>query len=1668
MEVFTKRSGVSARLAAWLGMGLVLSQAGWAAGQVTATWTGGGGNDNWSDPLNWDIGVVPVNTGGTTYDVVLPGGVSVDVDAGTPAAFTVNSITGPLSVNLDVEAGRVLTVLDDAGYQATTSLFSSSQLVFSGTSGSLQTGPVTLNGGSTFGSVAPTYDLVDTGTSTVLNVSSSGSVADLSSATTLLFGNTAASASQFLTANLGLIDLSSVTTLTANDVNDSLTIRTISAGSEIRLGSLTTLADRVDLSSAGAGPGVDVSGLTTLGGASDVSFTASSSGLLDVSGLTTLGSGTDIDLTASSGGILDLSSLTTFGSVNDLAIASNTGSTLDLSGVTTFTSGDDVSFTVSGGVLDVSGLTSLGSATDVTFTVNNGGSIDVSGLAAIEDVAISLSSSGSTLVTGGSLVSLDRSTLSVASGAIFAPAITSYSGQETGSATLLSASTNGSVLDLSGVTTFSYGNAGTNTTQFVTSTGGLIDLSGVTAFAPVDSGDTLNVRVLSAGGEIRLGSVTVLPDRMSLTASGAGALLDLSGVTTFGSSEGLTLATSSNGLLDLSSLTTFGSGQRTSITVSSGGVMDFSSLSSLGSGDILRVTVNVNALLDLSGVTTFTSGDDIQLRANGGVIDLSGVTDVSAATDLDLTINSGGSIDLSGVTSIEHASISLSGAGSMLVAPGLVSLDGSLLSVASGATFMPGVTSYSGVGTGGSATLFNASTNGSVLDLSSLTSFSYGNATTDSAQFITSVGGLIDLSNLASVSPSDGGDQLNIRVLSGGGEIRLGSLAALPSNLTVSSSGLGAMVDLSGLTTFGSLDNLTMTASSQGVIDLSGLTTFGGATDVSLTAGSNGGSYDFSSLTSLGTGDDLTLRANSGGVIDMSGVTSFTTGDNVLLTAAGGSIDLSGLTSLSTATDVDITVSSGGTLDVSSLTAIEDVDILISTAGSSLVTSASLVSLDRSLLTVNSDAVFAPGITSYSGEELGTQTIFSVSGGTLDLSSLTSLAYGNSGTDTTTFITSQNDGVIDLSSLTTLTAVDSGDTLNVRALTGGAEVLMGSVSLLPDRVTVSTAGVGAMIDLSGMTTFGTSERLSFSATTESLLDLSSVTTLGSGAMTDITVASQGAVDLGSLVSLGSGDDLTLRANDGGTLDLSTVTAFSSGDGVSVTAVGSGVVDLSGVGDLSTATDLSISLSTGGTVDLSSAVAIEDATVSLSGVGTQLVTGAGLASLDRTTFTVQAGATYAADVALLDYRGLGSVFYMNVSSAGSALDFSEVTELRYGNEAFGTSPQIRANDGALIDLSGLTTLVSTEQASSLTLGAINTNATLLLGSLGSVNERTTLNATGAGTLLDARSVVIDGSEAFVNVIVSTGATMRLGSILRTSTQDVDITGGGELELGGDFINVDPTVNDVDLAGGTVAFRRGAEAFLEVGGVDSGLTVTPSGNDNFGIGVLELGGDGQAATVYLLDAYLQGGRSAPGVNEALYLYGVSGSDGLSLLDGSELVLDGINVYANVSGVLTHLNALFGPTDTVIAFGGGTLRLERSAGLLGDLDLDGDVDGDDITLILGAVASGSGQAAFDLDGDLDVDAADSDELVLTILDSFYGDANLDGAVDLIDLSTLATNFGEFGKWSSGDFNGDYTVDLIDLSILATNFGSTSAVPEPAGAALVGLGALVVGRRRSARCLG
>jgi hypothetical protein len=99
-----------------------------------------------------------------------------------------------------------------------------------------------------------------------------------------------------------------------------------------------------------------------------------------------------------------------------------------------------------------------------------------------------------------------------------------------------------------------------------------------------------------------------------------------------------------------------------------------------------------------------------------------------------------------------------------------------------------------------------------------------------------------------------------------------------------------------------------------------------------------------------------------------------------------------------------------------------------------------------------------------------------------------------------------------------------------------------------------------------------------------------------------------------------------------------------------------------------------------------------------------------------------------------------------------------------------------------------------------------------------------------------------------------------------------------------------------------------------------------------------------------------------------------------------------------------------------------------------------------------------------------------------TYYGDADLNGKVDVNDLGILATHWQQPGPWSWGDFDYSGVVNVADLGMLATNWQAgtgtplapdfasaaatlglpTSAIPEPGGAICLALASLLPRRWR------
>jgi hypothetical protein len=166
------------------------------------------------------------------------------------------------------------------------------------------------------------------------------------------------------------------------------------------------------------------------------------------------------------------------------------------------------------------------------------------------------------------------------------------------------------------------------------------------------------------------------------------------------------------------------------------------------------------------------------------------------------------------------------------------------------------------------------------------------------------------------------------------------------------------------------------------------------------------------------------------------------------------------------------------------------------------------------------------------------------------------------------------------------------------------------------------------------------------------------------------------------------------------------------------------------------------------------------------------------------------------------------------------------------------------------------------------------------------------------------------------------------------------------------------------------------------------------------------------------------------------------------------DGVNIFSSVGhisqyGAWGHLEYQDQPLEEAPKY----RAIIDFARRLGDFDLNGRYDASDVDLLQAAIGlPPTGNAAFfDLNDDGAIDVADTLYFLTERIDSTLGDANLDGDVDAEDLSDLLTHFGQSAGWRQADFNGDEQVDGLDLLLwqrgvrLTGAIEASSTVPEP-----------------------
>ena len=226
---------------------LVVLTAGNAAllAQSNAVWTGGGDGVSYSDPANWDVGVVPLN-GGVDYAVEVPAGESLEFDvAGTGhAVFQWHQLANASFV---VNPARELSVVDAARIDGIVTVHSG-QFVANSAASILSDGNARLfvDNGGRLEVAAPVFSALRSTSETILSSTGMSSVLALGQLEEILYsGGGGRRVKTIEAANLGVVDLSGVTNISVTSGQDDVLDFRIASGGSIDLSSLNAVNSTV-------------------------------------------------------------------------------------------------------------------------------------------------------------------------------------------------------------------------------------------------------------------------------------------------------------------------------------------------------------------------------------------------------------------------------------------------------------------------------------------------------------------------------------------------------------------------------------------------------------------------------------------------------------------------------------------------------------------------------------------------------------------------------------------------------------------------------------------------------------------------------------------------------------------------------------------------------------------------------------------------------------------------------------------------------------------------------------------------------------------------------------------------------------------------------------------------------------------------------------------------------------------------------------------------------------------------------------------------------------------------------------------------------------------------------------------------------------------------------
>jgi hypothetical protein len=794
---------------------------------------------------------------------------------------------------------------------------------------------------------------------------------------------------------------------------------------------------------------------------------------------------------------------------------------------------------------------------------------------------------------------------------------------------------------------------------------------------------------------------------------------------------------------------------------------------------------------------------------------------------------------------------------------------------------------------------------------------------------------------------------------------------------------------------------------------------------------------------------------------------------------AGGSLTMAGINMFGAANSLTL-----GTADTVSGIDIESGAVLTTSAIGNISTGGAVA--NGGVLTLGANASLSGGL----NVEGAGGSALNLAGHNLTINSLDLGYFSNSsvnfnrgsgtpGTLTVTNLNLANAQNLALIAGDTITNIDieNGANLTTAAtgnITVGGSVASATLNLGADMSLtggLNVENLGATLNLAGHNFTAPSLALGFFGSSSVTLNR------GSGTL--------GTLSLGS-ISLGNAQNLTLIAGDAiGAIDVengATLTTAATGN----ITVGGNVVN-------------GAALNLGANMSLSGALSVAGTGAALNLNGHNLSAG-----------TLDLGFFGTSSVTL--NRGSGTPGTLSLNSLNLA-NGQNVTLVAGDNitgggiNGVGGTGAITLNGGAILSTVSATNVTCTVNvvASTLNLGAnMNIgNQTVNEATGGTVNLNGhnlaasfyLLGYAGTGTVTLNRGSGTPGTLTIGNLFIGNGQNLTLIAGDTVSTGDLGITVATNATLTTSTTsNISNNVVNV-VTGGTL--RLGAN--LSTTGtlnIQDGNSLFDAQNHGVSAGKLFFGASGTSAVTVSNLGTVTASELHEGHGTSVTLHTGDAITGIAdLEDNSALSVQGIGSLG-IGGTLTmNGSASFDSTAPLIKLGGlsinGTSKLNLELGKM-------IVSNTPLATIKGYIATGYASGSWNGNGIFSTTAQTSggktaigyatassigvgsfagqsvNPTDTLIRYTYYGDANLDGKVNLLDLNALATNFGKTSKlWSDGDSNFDGTVNIQDFNALAGNFGATpiasppalgALVPEPAMLGILGVSGLTLLRRRRA----